>query len=454
MNKSSKHRQPAVLIIDDDEQVRFVFSERLKADRLAVSCAPEGLSGLNQFRLGKPNLVLLDLRMPGLDGMDILEELQRIDASVPVIVITAHGDIPAAVQAIKAGAYDFLLKPLDLDMLSLVVHRALEFGALKREMKRIREGVETSLDQVFGVSRQAKDLARSIIRLAASDLSVILEGETGTGKTHVARAIHEHSARAKAPFVSVDMGTIPDHLAESELFGYEKGAFTGAESRKTGYFAAAHNGTLFIDEIENVSPPLQAKLLRAVEQKIIYPLGSTDPVPVDIRIIAASNKQLKTLVREKVFREDLFFRLGEFCLSIPPLRERPDDIVFFANRFLGEAEKDFIKKVRLSDRAVAKLLSHPWPGNVREIKNVVRRAVFLADECIIEPHHLEFLIELTKAENPALTTVLPLHQATRALERKLVAHALSVTGGNKSKAASLLQIDYKTMLAKAKELEN
>lgn len=440
-----------VLIIDDDEQVRAVFCGFLQSQSIASYSAQDGLIGLEMFREIEPDVVLLDLMMPIMNGMDVLKELKNKNPHIPVIMITAYGDVPTAVEAIQCGAFDFLLKPPALDQLAITVNRALEHSFLLQENDRLRKGFAASLEELFGVSVQAKMLSARIAQLAGTDLTVVIEGETGTGKSYVARAIHDYSIRTGRPFVKVDMGTIAESVAESELFGHEKGAFTGAERRRTGYVESANGGTVFIDEIENMSPMLQAKMLRVVEEKIITPMGTTSPVSVDVRIVAATNRNLKELVSERIFRNDLYFRLSEFIIRIPPLRERQEDISHYAKRFFNEALADFRKNLLLSADALIKLQVYHWPGNVRELKNVVRRAVFLADGSLVNPEHIDFLTDEGDAELSG--EVLPFHTELKSLEKKLIVNALRIAKGKTTKAAALLGIDFKTISKKIRELD-
>ncbi len=445
-----------ILIIDDDSNVSNVLSRALRQCGYRTLESAEGMSGLEMFRRRRPCTVLLDLKMPGLDGMQVLQEMKRIDDTVPVIIITAHGDIPAAVEAIKLGAYDFVCKPPEFDRLMILIRRAVESCGLMRTVRRLNTEVASSIESVLGASAPIKEIARQIHKVAHSDFSLMIQGETGTGKSFIARMIHDLSRRSNKSFVMVDIGSIPDTLLESELFGHEKGAFTGADRRKTGYFEAASGGTLFIDELENISPVMQAKLLAAVEERRVRLLGSTHSIGVDIRIICASNMDIATLVRDGRVREDLYYRLGEFFITLPPLRERRDDIRFFAQRFMVEAADDLgRKRIDFSEEAVNMLCSHSWPGNIRELKNVVRRAVLLTEESLIQPRHLQF--ERVRAEGPSESQVeqsrLPGQYAELNLaeqEKNSVMKALTASNGNKTKAALLLSISYKTLLRKLK----
>ncbi len=449
----------SILIIDDDSTVRTVLSRALQKYGYRTIVTADGTSGLEKFGTERPSAVLLDLKMPGLGGIKVLEEMRRRDDTVPVIIITAHGDIPAAVEAIKLGAYDFVSKPPEFDRLMILIRRAVESCELMRTVRRLNTEVASSIEAVLGASAPIKEIARQIHKVAHSDFSLMIQGETGTGKSYIARMIHDLSRRSNKPFVMVDIGSIPDTLLESELFGHEKGAFTGADRRKTGYFEAAGGGTLFIDELENISPVMQAKLLAAVEERRVRPLGSTQSIEVDIRIICASNADIASLVRAGKVREDLYYRLGEFFITLPPLRERREDIRFFAQRFMVEAADDLgHKRIALSDEAVEMLCFHSWPGNIRELKNVVRRSVLLAEESLIHPHHLQFeriraserdlpLSVAEKTGDAGELTGLNLSEQ----EKQSVIKALAVSNGNKTKAALLLSISYKTLLRKLKK---
>jgi DNA-binding NtrC family response regulator len=440
------------LIIDDDRQVRHVLSRLLANQGYGVTEASTGQEGVVSFTRSRPAAVLLDLRMPGMDGMTVLKELKKLDATVPIIIITAHGDIPAAVEAIKLGAYDFIAKPPEYANLMTMLRRAIEAGDLLRTVHQLSAEVSSSIEHVLGASVPIKAIAGQIHKVAHSDFSVMIQGETGTGKSFIARMIHDLGQRSSGPFVMVDVGSIPETLMESELFGHEKGAFTGADRRKSGYFESANGGTLFIDELQNISPAMQGKLLAAVEERRVRPLGSTQPVDVDIRIICAMNEDLTALVQNGRIREDLFYRLCEFCITLPPLRERVEDIRFYARRFMDEAAEELERhRVEFSPEAAALILAHRWPGNIRELKNVVRRAALLAEGDIIEPRHLQFLFcqESHAVALQAADAGEQLFQLAE-IEKKTVLHALEFAGGNKTHAAALLSIDYKTLLRKLK----
>ncbi|MGD0886255.1 MAG: sigma-54 dependent transcriptional regulator [Thermodesulfovibrionales bacterium] len=444
-----------ILIVDDDNELRLSLGEILINNGFSPALASSGRLAINLFTQERPDAVLLDLNMPDMNGIETMGELKRIDPDIPIVFITGFGDIPTAVETIKQGAYDFIVKPPKYDRLILTLNRAIDKLELEREVKRLSANVETSLEWLLGKSEGMKKVIRQVHGVSWSDFSVIIQGETGTGKSVVAAAIHNLSKRAEKPFVVVDMGAIPETLVESELFGHDKGAFTGAEKKKRGFFEIADGGTLFIDELENMSLYVQSKLLRVVEEKKLIPLGTTTPLDVDVRIIAATNTDLRESVANKKFREDLFFRLGEFIITLPLLKDRAADIPFLARKFIIEASTELNKRIReLSDEVLTLLLRYPWPGNVRELRNVIRRAVLLSDSDVIRPADLDFLIEDREKERGDIP-FLPLKElsaiAVKDIEERAITQTLELTKGNKSRAASILQIDYKTLLTKIKE---
>src|SRR6059058_821175 len=409
--------QPRVLIVDDDLALLQALPEalRLRMPGVTVDTAESGAAALDRITAVDYDAIVTDIKMPGVDGLELLAEIRTNRPDTPTLMITGHGEHDLVVNALRSGAYDFIQKPIDRDYFVASLRRAIEMHQLSRRVKeqqlalerhlneleaiveeRTRElretnkVIESPLRLLMGPNGQMEKIVEQIEQVADSPLTVLVEGETGTGKELVARAIHHLSARREKPFVAVDCGAIPDTLIESELFGYEKGAFTGAHQRKEGYFERAHGGTLFLDEIANVPLPTQAKLLRALEERVVQPLGSNEPIRVSARIIAASNVSLEREVRAGRFRKDVYYRLNEFGITLPPLRER-DDILHLANVFLPEAGLELGRPCRkISEAAAHVLLRYRWPGNVRELRNVIRRAILLASD-VIEPEHLSVL---------------------------------------------------------------
>lgn len=445
-----------VLVVDDDDTVRLAISENLKDCGFVPIEASSGREALDKFQTEKPVSVLLDLKMPGMDGLTVLRELKKINTDVPVIINTAHGDIQTAVNAIKLGAYDFIIKPPDFDRLVLTLRRAAEKFELDTKVRILDSELETSLEYMLGHGEAIKKVINQIRQVAYSDFSLILQGETGTGKSFIARNIHSLSKRAKGPFINIDIGSIPETLIESELFGFQKGSFTGAEKSKKGFFEIASGGTLLIDELQNLSPYVQGKLLMAVEEKRIYPIGSSQPVKIDVRIIGATNEDIRHSVTEnKKFREDLFYRLSEFMITLPPLRERTEDIPYLAEKFLGEAAEDLNRHpAGISEEALDRLKKYEWPGNIRELKNLLRRAALVADGKTINTEHLKFLSSNSTMINDGHISV-PSEESTglslTEVEISAIKKAMQMTNGNKSKAAQILQVDYTTLLRKIKK---
>jgi DNA-binding NtrC family response regulator len=412
----------------------------------------------------QPAVVLSDLRLPQGDGFGVLRAAKEIDADIPVIVMTAYGSIEDAVTAMKEGAMDFLAKPVDPDHLLLLVNRALEQRRIVTENLLLKEelAVRRGAPQLVGEDPSLRKVFASLQRAATTDATVLLEGESGTGKELFARSLHALSPRADAPFVAINCAAIPENLLETELFGYEKGAFTGAAGRKPGKFEMAHRGTLFLDEIGDLPMSLQAKILRALEEKKFERVGGTALLSVDVRLVAATNKGLRAAVAARRFREDLYFRLSVFPITIPPLRDRPGDIPVLARYFVDRFCRDLKKRpFALSPEALEQLQSYRWPGNVRELQNCIERAVILADGETLLPRHLNlsFAAPLTD-ENPESpwthvdmsgTLAEVTRRVTAEVEKAKIEEVLHEAGGNKGRAAELLQIGYKALLAKLKD---
>lgn len=439
-----------ILLVDDEKLVRSVMADMLSKNGIFVTEAASGNKAVGLFA-GQPfDAVLLDMIMPDMDGIATLKELKKINPDVPVIIVTGYGDVATAVEAIKLGAYDYVEKPVDENRIVLTIHRATEKKHMETKIRELGMAIDNSLEWSLGESLAMKGVISAVNKVAATDFSIVIEGETGTGKSTIARIIHNLSRRAKHPFVTVDIGLIPETLVESELFGHERGAFTGADRKKMGFFEAANGGTIFIDEMENMSLFVQSKLLRVVESGLVHPLGSTKPLEIDVRIIAATNKDIRRNVSQKEFREDLFFRLGEFFIKVPTLRDRHEDIHFFAEKFLLEAAGELGKQAReISTEAMTILMSYSWPGNIRELKNVIRRAVLLCDSESIASGDINFLIG-DAIEQPA-GNLAPLKDIVGRVEAEAISNALKISGNNRTKAASVLQIDQKTLRTKMKE---
>jgi DNA-binding NtrC family response regulator len=432
----------------------------LQLEGYDVVAAADGAAALEQLGSEHPSLILLDLAMPKLGGMEALPRIKQIAPDVLVIICTGQTDLPTAVQAMRLGAYDYLTKPLDLDILILTVKRAVERQELRARISHLESRREAmSLTERMGSSHEIQEVVQQVAQVAGSAFTVLVRGETGTGKELVTRAIHQQSARRDQPFVAVDCGAIPDTLVESELLGYERGAFTGAHRRKRGQFQLAHGGTLFLDKIGNVPLAVQPKLLRVLEERQVYPLGGTRPAPVDVRIIAASSLNFEEEITKGLFRADLYYRLNEFTIVVPPLRSRREDIPDLARQFLAEASMELGKSVRgISEEAMTLLRGHSWPGNVRELKNAIRKASLLATDLIIPEHLAAFgppgAPTAHVAEMPRFTEDLSLKEtAELAMEeaaRQAIVRALHASKGNKSQAARLLRTDYTTLHSKMK----
>ncbi len=437
-----------ILIVDDDEIIRQTFHEILSKNNYLPLVSSNGIDALEIFKRDRPGAVLLDLVMPKMNGIEVMKELKKIDPDIPVIIITAFGDISTAVEAIKLGAYDFIVKPADFHRLVITLKRAIEEMELKKRVNTLNTALEISLEWMLGKSDAIREVIDKIHLVASNDLSVVIQGETGAGKSLIARTIHNLSRRSNGPFIAIDIGAIPETLVESELFGHEKGAFTGAERKKKGLFEVAHRGTILIDELQNMSSYVQTKLLTVVDEKRVNPLGSTSPLEIDVRIISTTNRDIRLTVKENRFREDLFFRLGEFIITLPPLRDRVDDILLLAQRFLAEASRDLNKHVsRISDDAADRLRDYHWPGNVRELKNVIRKAVLISNDSVIKAWDMDFLT----GDSGPLVCAEPSNITIKDAEKIAIRKALDLSRGNKTRAASILQIDYKTLLTKIKQ---
>jgi DNA-binding NtrC family response regulator len=450
-----------LLVIDDDQASCRLVETLFGADGIHVSAAHDGKTGLERASADQPDVIILDQRLPDLDGLEVLDRLRALSPSTPVVILTAHGGVKSAVRATQLGAFDYQIKPIDSEEFAVVVRRAFETRALKTEVEDLRRqlGEGGGLGFEMGPSREVGVILEQVRTVAATSFSVLVLGETGTGKELVARAIHRQSDR-RGKFISVDCGAIPEALLESELFGHEKGAFTGAEHRKEGRFRVADGGTVFLDEIGNLPIGLQAKLLRVLETRQLQPVGATKASPMDVRFVAATKDDLPARVTAGQFRADLYFRLAQYTISLPLLRERPADIVPLAQRFLDEASVELRRRVHLiAPDAIAALERHSWPGNVRELRNVIRQAVLESKDVVLRRANLERF--LGKAAGALVGAAASLSgkslreaadSAAREAERQVISETLRATRGNKSQAARALQTDYKTLHVKMQHL--
>jgi two-component system nitrogen regulation response regulator GlnG len=455
-----------ILIVDDESEIALALAHVVRREGLTAVVASDGPAALQSIRAESPDVLLVDFKMPGMDGMEVMRRAKRLDEDLPVILITAFAVVRGAVEAMRAGAHDYLAKPFTHQEVIRVVLRALGERQLKRRLKTLSGAVcqDGPLREILGPSEAVGRVIADVDRVAHSNFSVVILGETGSGKEVVARAIHQSGPRAEGPFIPLDCGAIPETLVESELFGHERGAFTGANQQKSGKFEAARGGTLFLDEVSNLPLLSQVKLLRALQEKVIYRVGGTRPISTDARVLAASNDDLQRMAESGSFRRDLYFRLNEFTIRIPPLRERKEDLPYLAKRFLDLTNAELSKAVDgFSRSALEAMLAYDWPGNVRQLRSVVRRAALLAGQTITEQElELDGSVPAAGSEPSGLrngprgdTLGLPLREIVRRqtsrLEREVITQALQATGGNKAKAARLLQIDYKTIHSKVKE---
>ena len=462
MSARAAETAASILLVEDKDSLRAMLRLALEAQGHAVIEARDEVEAVAALRDAQPAVVLSDLRLPVGDGLGVLRAAKEADPELPVIVMTAHGSIQDAVAAMKQGALDFLAKPVDPDHLLLLVERALAQRRLLNDYRLLKEeaAARRGGPHIIGDSPALRQVMAAIDRAAATDTTVLLEGESGTGKELCARALHDRSPRAHGPFVAINCAAIPDTLLEAELFGYERGAFTGANQRKLGRFELAQRGTLFLDEIGEMPMTVQAKMLRAIETRKIERLGGGASIQLDIRIVAATNRGLRQAVSARQFREDLYFRLSVFPVEVPALRDRRDDIPKLAHHFVERVCRDLGKKITLSPEAVTELMAHNWPGNIRELQNALERAVILAEGDVLLPRHLS-LSPVPKSGSSAdpwdrIDLRGSLAEATARtvseVERRKIQQALSDAGGDRGRAADLLQINYKALEAKLREL--
>ena len=427
-----------VLVVEDEEKLRRVVELQLRTAGFEVE---QAASAEDAMRLaGHADVILTDLRLPGMSGLELLANLRRQDSHTPVIVMTAFGSIETAVEAMKAGAVDFLPKPFSLDHLMTVVNKALELRSLRDENRELRAELSHryEFDNIVGRSEAMREIFATISRVAPTRATVLLCGESGVGKDLIARAIHHHSPRADRPFVKINCTALPENLMESELFGYEKGAFTGANTNKPGKFEQADTGTVFLDEIGDVPPSIQVKLLRILQEREFERLGSNKTRHIDVRVLAATNVDLRAALEQGTFREDLYYRLNVLPLNIPAVRERKEDIPFLVDHFVKKLRKDLGSPVEsVSEGGLERLMSYHWPGNVRELENVIERSMVLSNGPILEASDIK-LDTAPRAKSDELGSFLPEGTTLDEYERSIIREALRRANGNKSQAARLL----------------
>lgn len=458
---------PSILVIDDDRDICLVLSKFLGKNNFLVNTSFTGAEGLHQLRSHEYDLVLCDYKLPDVTGIELLQRIRILNTSVAIIIITGYSDVKTAVETFRYGANDYITKPLYPDELLVTIRETIaknqsklfpyventELGGLTRKVRAY--DVSSTADFIVGTSLESQEIQKHIELIAPSDMSVIISGETGTGKEFVAQSIHKFSKRSTKPFIAIDCGALPKELAGSELFGHIKGSFTGAIADKQGSFEVADGGTIFLDEIGNLSYENQVKLLRVIQERKIKRIGATKDIPIDVRIITATNENLASVVKEGRLREDLYHRLNEFKIELTPLRQRKDDILFFADYFLRKANHSLNKNVKaISPEAQRHLVSYYWHGNLRELNNVIRRSVLLATGEMVEPSTLPTEISESKIAHPVNEIV---HENVGLLksiawtaERQAIVDALEKVNYNKSKAAVLLNIDRKTLYNKLK----
>lgn len=436
---------PVILVVDDDHSAQRALIQVLRREKYAAEGASSAAEALEKLKERPCDLIVTDIRMEGMDGMELMRTVRSLWPDIPVIVMTAFASIDTAIRSIHEGAYDYLSKPYEIDDLRLTVRRALEQSRLMRENLALRQNLAEEQDRevgMIGMSPPMVEVYKMIARVARTSTTVLIQGESGSGKEVVARAIHTNSDRVKFPFVAVNCGALTESLLESELFGHVKGAFTGAAYMKQGLFEAANRGTVFLDEISETSPNMQTRLLRVLEEREIQRVGSMDRIAVDIRVIAATNKELQQQVKEGKFREDLYYRLNVVTINVPSLRERMADLPLLFDHFLKRHSRRMGKTIAAHEDVMEMLAAYSWPGNVRELENVVERAVTLNTTGVLAPS--DFAEELHRPQkSPALFP----HElvSLEEIERQYILHVLDRLNGNMSRAAELLEIDRRTL---------
>ncbi len=443
-----------ILVVDDEPSHRQMLEAVLTADGYEVQQANDGQEAINSVEERFYDLILMDVRMSRVSGIEALKKIKELSPGIPVIIMTAYASVSTAVDALKSGAYDYLTKPLDIEELKILVSKALRQRQLEQENVYLRERLGDRFDfsNIIGRSSAMRDLFETVALVAPTEATVLIVGESGTGKELIANAIHQNSPRTDRPFIKVNCAALPETLLESELFGHEKGAFTGALARKQGRFQLAHRGSIFLDEIGEMSPTTQTKILRVLQEREFEPLGSTQTVKVDTRVVTATNKNLKEEIQEGRFREDLYYRLNVVALEVPPLRERREDISLLTDFFLKQyAEKNRRLIKGFTPRAMDLLMRHGWPGNVRELENVVERAVIMARGDVISQTELPDTLRELEAETEKATVDLTPGRSLKEMEREMILRTLEDTGGNRTRSAEILGISRRTLQLKLKD---
>lgn len=467
------NKKETILIVDDEKDMRFYIENLITSFGYNAASVGSGYEAIEKVKTINPALILLDLMMPEMDGIEVLRRLKEINGDIPVIMLSAHGSTDNVVKAMKIGASDFINKPFEPEVIEITLSQVLERKNLLLEVKRLKEEInkQTRYDLVFSNNKKMTDIKSIIEQVAETNITVLVRGESGTGKELVARAIHATSLRRDKPFVKVLCTALPDNLLESELFGYEKGAFTGAMRRKPGKFELANTGSIFLDEIGDMHPSLQSKLLQVLQDGEFARVGGESDVKVDVRVIAATNKDLDRAVKEGTFREDLFFRLNVISIIVPPLRERKEDIPFLIEHFLNKYNLQYNKGLKkLSEETMARFMEYNWPGNVRELENMIKRVVILGNEKTVLTRfksldaHTDFgyqnevqIIKTDKAKKAAPDNGFSLKsvnkRAIAEVEKETIKDILNKTRWNRKEAAQLLKISYKSLLNKIKDYE-
>ncbi|MFC1857975.1 sigma-54-dependent transcriptional regulator [Thermodesulfobacteriota bacterium] len=445
---------PKILVVDDEPSHRVMLEAVLSAEGYEIFQAENGYTAVENVEKQFFDLILMDIRMSKLGGIEALKQIKEISPSIPVIIMTAYASVNTAVEALKSGAYDYLTKPLDIDELKILIAKALRFRQLEEENRYLKDRLEDRFNfaNIIGRSQAMEQLFETMSLVAPSDATVLITGESGTGKELIANAVHQNSPRHDKPFIKVNCAALPENLLESELFGHEKGAFTGAQKKRMGRFEMAHRGSIFLDEIAEMSAATQAKILRVLQEQEFEPLGSSDTVKIDTRVIAATNKNLKEEIRDSRFREDLYYRINVVTLDVPPLRERRDDIPPLADFFLKHfAEKNRKTIKGFTPRALDLFMRYEWHGNVRELENLVERAVIMARGNMVTPAEFPDTLKALDDVNQENAMDLTPGRSLKEVEKEMILRTLKETDGNRTHAANILGISRRTLQLKLKE---